>query len=123
MLQYKIPQDVQREDRIVSFLTMKQLGILAAGGTISYLIFMMLSKHFFVEVWGPMVGFPMLIAFAIAFLKVNGLTFLRWFYFFLEHAMSPRKRIWSNSRSAESEIKAMIINMVPKKKDDLKKDL
>ena len=38
-MQYKIPQNVQIEDKIVGPLTLKQLGILGFGGATAYLPF------------------------------------------------------------------------------------
>ena len=44
-MQYKVPQDVQREDTIIGPLTLKQLGILGVGGGIAYGIYISLGKN------------------------------------------------------------------------------
>ena len=53
MLQYKIPQDVQREDTIIGPITMRQLIICAIGGGIAYTLYMILSKSYYMSVWLP----------------------------------------------------------------------
>lgn len=107
-MQYKIPQNVQREDQILSFLTMRQLGILAIGGTICYIIFISLSPYFFIEVWGIALIIPAGFTLAIAFLNIGGVSFLKWFLLIMERQMVSQKRIWNNKHSLDTQMHAMI---------------
>lgn len=114
-MQYKIPQDVQREDQILSFLTMRQLGILAIGGTICYIIFITLSKTFFIEVWGTAMLIPAALTLSIAFLSIGGVSFSKWMLLILERNMNPQRRIWNNQHSAEMELRAILSSAAIKK--------
>lgn len=120
MLQYKIPQNVQREDQILSFLTLRQLGILAAGGAVAYMFYLTLAPTFYISIWGPFVFFPLIIAICIAFVSVNGVSFTKWVLLFLEFTMNPRKRVWNNKYLAEHQIQALIIRTPPKTTEAVK---
>lgn len=91
-MQYKIPQNVQIEDKIVGPLTLKQLAILGAGGGISYAIYIALAQNYFIEVWIWFVAPPALLTLAIAFLKINGIPFIKWIFLLIEYNLNPKKR-------------------------------
>jgi len=93
-LQYKIPQDVQLEDKIIGPITMKQLGICAIGGTIDYGLYMSLSKTYYWEVWILPVAFIALLTIAIAFIKIINLTFTKFVLLLVEYNVKPKKRFW-----------------------------
>jgi len=101
MLQFKIPQNVQVEDKIVPFLTVRQLIICCVGGGIAYTFYITLSKSFYIEVWGPPTGISLLITAAIAFLKINDIPFTKWFLLLMEFLLVPRKRVWDKSANRD----------------------
>lgn len=101
MLQYKIPQDVQIEDRITSFLTMRQLIICAVGGGIAYFFYIALSSVFYAEVWFPPVFLLSAITIAIAFVKINGIRFTKWSLLLFEFLTVPRKRVWDKRATCD----------------------
>jgi len=91
-MQYKIPQNVQIEDKIVGPLTLKQLIILGVGGGLSYAIYVALAKTYYWQVWLIPVGIPALLTLAIAFLKISGIPFGKWVFLMIEYAVNPKKR-------------------------------
>lgn len=93
-MQFKVPQDVQREDTIVGPLTLRQLIICGIGGGISYLLYLSLAKMYFIEIWLPPVIFISLITVAFAFVKIQNLTFLRFLIMFILFNFLPKKRNW-----------------------------
>lgn len=93
-MQYKIPQDVQLEDKIVGPITMKQLGICAAGGSLSYFFYITLAKTYYWEVWIIPVGFTAILTISIAFIKILNLTFTRFVLLLIEYNLKARKRFW-----------------------------
>ncbi len=117
MLQYKIPQNVQIEDRITSFLTVRQLIICAIGGGIIYMIYIWLSKYYYAEVWLPPVFILSAITLAVAFVKINGLTFTKWTLLFLEHMINPKKRVWDNTKTNELFFSFVTSKRTTKKKE------
>lgn len=99
-MQAKVPQNVQMADRIVGPLTLRHLIIVGAGGGLAYLIYVILAKQYFWEVWLPPVAIIVIITLLIAFVKIYNLTFGKFAILFLEHLMVPRKRTWMKA-SAE----------------------
>ncbi|PIR54844.1 hypothetical protein COU74_03810 [Candidatus Peregrinibacteria bacterium CG10_big_fil_rev_8_21_14_0_10_36_19] len=93
-MQYKVPQDVQREDTIIGPLTLKQIGILGIGGGIAYAIYVTLAKNWMIEVWLPPTGIVVMITLAFAFLKVHNLPFHIYLMSLIEFHYLPKKRIW-----------------------------
>lgn len=93
-MQYKVPQDVQREDTIIGPITLKQLGILGIGGFIVYAIYMSLAKAYFIEIWLPPVAIVAALTLAFAFLKIYDLPFHKFLMCFLEFNLLAKKRIW-----------------------------
>ncbi len=107
MLQYKIPQNVEVEDKIVGPLTMKQLVICGVGGGTAYVLFLMLSRTYFIEIWLPPVGLVSIITLAVAFLEIRGIRFTKWILLMIEAMMNPNKRVWDKEEST------MLIYAVP----------
>ena len=93
-MQFKVPQDVQREDTIVGPLTLKQLIILGCGGGIAYAIYISLSKTYFLEIWLPPVAIISILTLALAFLKIHDLKFHEYLMALIEYHLLAKKRYW-----------------------------
>ena|SRR3989338_5875093 len=93
-MQFKIPQNVQIEDKIVGPLTFKQLAVLGLGGGIAYLIYINLAKTYFWEGWLPPVAFVVIVTLAFAFIKPLGVSFMHYVLLLAEFWLKPRKRMW-----------------------------
>ena len=93
-MRFKVPQDVQREDRIIGPLTLKQMGMLGIGGGFAYLIYVSLSKTYFIEIWLPPVAIVSAITLAFTFLKIHNLPFHLFLMNFIEYKLLPNQRIW-----------------------------
>lgn len=92
-MQFKVPQNVQREDTIIGPITWKQLIILAIGGGIAYALYIGLYKAgYFIEVWLPPVLVVVVLTLVFAFLKIHELTFYTFLLYFLEYMILPKKR-------------------------------
>lgn len=91
-MQYKIPQNVQIEDKIVGPLTLKQLAVLGLGGGFTYLLYLTLAKKYYIEVWLPPTAISGLLTLAFTFLKLNGIPFGKWLFLLIEYRSHPRKR-------------------------------
>lgn len=96
-MQFKVPQDVQREDQIIGPLTLKQMGILGIGGGTAYAIYVSLARSYYIEVWLPPVAIVGALTLALAFLKVHGLPFHRFLMNFTEYKLLNRQRFWIQS--------------------------
>lgn len=93
-MQFKVPQDVQREDTIIGPITLKQLIILGVGGGIAYAIYVSLSKTYYAEIYLPPVAIVAALTLAFAFLKVYSLPFHEFLMHFIEYHLLPKQRIW-----------------------------
>ena len=93
-MQYKVPQDVQREDTIIGPVTLKQMGILGGGGAVAYVIYISLVKTYFWQVWLPPVVIVTGITLAFAFLKIHSLPFHKFLMNFIEYHILPKQRVW-----------------------------
>jgi len=96
-MQYKIPQNVGIEDKIVGPLTLKQLIILAIGSGISYVLFVILNKFYelnFIEYF--VIALPLLLSISFAMIKINNIPLLKFFILLLEFSIKPKKRIWDH---------------------------
>ncbi|MBN1494189.1 PrgI family protein [Candidatus Peregrinibacteria bacterium] len=93
-MQFKVPQNVQMEDKIVGPLTLKHMIILAVGGAVGYVVYIALARTYFWEVWLPPVAVVGVITVLFAFVKIYNVTFSRFILLFIQFIMLPRKRIW-----------------------------
>ena len=99
MLQYKIPSNVEVEDKIVGPLTLRQLIICGIGFGIAYIFYISLAKNYYWETWAPPVVIFCLLTIAIAFVEVRHVSFTKWVFLMLEAMINPSKRIWDKQES------------------------
>lgn len=93
-MQFKIPQNVQMEDKIVGPLTLKHMIVLGSGGGLAYMLYIILSRAYYWEIWAPPVGIIVILTVIIAFVKVYNLSFAKFILLFIEYNLLPRKRKW-----------------------------
>jgi hypothetical protein len=96
-MQFKVPQNVQREDKIVGPLTLKQLLICAGGGVVAYGIYVALGRYYIWITWLPPVAIVVIITLAFAFARPLDLSFTQWLLLWFEYSLLPRKRMWFKS--------------------------
>ncbi|MBN2307023.1 PrgI family protein [Candidatus Peregrinibacteria bacterium] len=97
MLQYKIPQNVGIEDKIVGPFSLRQLIILAVGAGVSYVLFAITSRIYELNIIEYiLIALPALFALAIAILKIHNVTFGKYILLMLEFAIKPKKRLWDH---------------------------
>ena len=115
-MRFKIPQNVQAEDKIVGPLTLKQLIIVGVGGGIDYFIYISLSKVYFLTVWILPVGFVAVVTLAIAFIKIKGIPFMQFLFLYLEHMIKPKVRVWTQGGG---DVFISVTQPHPKTKEEL----
>lgn len=96
-MQFKIPQNVQREDKIVGPLTLKQLIICGIGFSIAYAIYVSLAKYYIWITWAPPISIVVLITVAFAFIRPLELSFAQWILLWIEFSIIPHRRFWIKS--------------------------
>lgn len=93
MQKYKIPAEVQIEDRIFGPITMRRLIILVLGGGITYIIWMQLQS-FGMHIWLPPVFILGSFTLALAFVEPFGMRFAKFILRMVEFFFLPRLRMW-----------------------------
>lgn len=94
MPQYKVPQNLDMQDRIVGPLTMYQFLYLVIGFMVVYAIFRSGSILLFI-----LVGLPIaLLALALAFIKINDQPFLKFLLSLLGFLIKPKISIWHHGQ-------------------------
>lgn len=99
--QYKVPQNIDMEDKVVGPFTMKQFAYLMGGGILIYAIFQSLADYENGVTYTVLLGLPIgLLALALTFIKIND----RPFEYFLKNMASfvfaPKKRVWQRGYTA-----------------------
>jgi len=94
-MRYKVPQDVQRADQIIWFLTLRHLIILIVGGGISYMLFTNLNKNYEMNQFQQiLIWIPAALAAALAFVKIKGIELMKLILLMLEKLFRPPHRRW-----------------------------
>ena len=113
-MQFKVPQNIDLEDKIIGPLTLIQFVYLMAGGMIIYIAYSTLSTGLFLVIAIP-VG---LISLALTFLKVQDQPFSHFVSSLALYVVKPRKRVWR--KLPEMETSESIIKNDAAKKDEKK---
>lgn len=95
-MQFKVPQNVQIEDKILPFMTLRQLVISGVGGGFTYLVYLLL-EHQSPEVWMPPVFLMGALTLAVAFVQIKGIPFVHYILLVLERYLNETKRMWIKS--------------------------
>ncbi len=96
-MRYKVPQNVQREDQILWFLTIRQLVMIIVGGGFSYALFTNLNKQYELnELEQILIWIPAAITVALAFVKIKGIELTKFILLLLERLFRPARRRWIN---------------------------
>ncbi len=120
-MQFKVPQDVQREDRIVGPLTFRQLVICGIGFSIAYAIYTTLGREYqLITALIPVIIIA-LITIVFAFIKPLDLVFERYILFWIESLLLPHKRYWLKGTGDPSRM--VYVPPVNAKKEIIEKSL
>lgn len=91
-MQYKIPQDVQVEDKIVGPLTLRQLIYMGVGGGVTYVIYNYFGSRYYMGFWVILPFITGSLTLMVTFLKLNGIPFGKWVFLMVEYFLNPKKR-------------------------------
>lgn len=122
-MQYKVPQDVQREDKILFFITLRQLIMLIVGGGISYVLYVQMAKAYVLgSVEIALISLPAVIAVGFAFVKFKGLSLIKLVFLMLEQFMfRPMRRYWIQG-AGEPFTSSTMTFAETKKKEEVKEE-
>ena len=95
-MQFKVPQNIDMEDRIIGPLTLSQFFYLLFGGIIIYILFSKLALNgysFLFWILAIPIG---VFSFAMAFIKVQDRPFPSFFKAMIKYFSQPRMRTWQH---------------------------
>lgn len=97
-MRYRVPQNIDMEDRIVGPLTMLQFVYLMVGGMIIYLAYLLFTPTSF---W--IIAIPVgLFTLSLAFLKVQDQPFPKFLAATLLFLIRPKARVWAKESGEEN---------------------
>lgn len=100
-MRYKVPQNIDMQDRILGPLTMIQFIYAVVGGGFCYAIYMSpIPKPFSYVIIIPIA----LLVIALDFLKVNERPFLDFLLSIIEFSSMPRQRLWHHEDMSDLKV-------------------
>ena len=100
MLQFKVPQNIDMQDRILGPLTMVQFIYAVIGGGVCYAIYSTIPKPFSYILVLPIALFVL----AMIFLKVNERPFLDFLISLFYFTTMPKSRIWHHDANSSLSV-------------------
>ncbi len=95
-MRYRVPQNVQREDKIVWILSLRQLILVMCGCGFSYWLYLQLAESFILtEIELALIAIPGILSIMFAFLTIKGMALHEFLLILIEQSFyrSPR-RMW-----------------------------
>lgn len=100
MPQFKVPQNLDMEDRIIGHFTFAQFGYLAFGAMLAYVLLIKIPG-----VFGLLLALPIAIFFfALAAVKVQDQPMPKFLISLVKYLAAPRNRIWQREQSTSAKI-------------------
>lgn len=104
-MQFKVPQNIDMEDKIIGPLTLTQFFYLLFGGLILYILFTNLITTSAFLFW--LLALPIgLLTFAMAFVKVQDRPFPTFIAAGIKFMVQPRARIWQRDLPSTDKLRA-----------------
>jgi hypothetical protein len=123
-MQFKVPQNIDMEDKIIGPLTLPQFFYLLFGAIIIYILFNKLALHGLMFIF-IILAIPIgLFSFAMAFVKVQDRPFPSFVLASIKYITQPRSRVWQHipeeTKKPIVEKKVEVKKIPAKKFDDLR---
>ncbi len=106
MAQYQVPQFIDVEDKIFGPLTAKQFFYLAGGAVIILIMYIFLQLWVVIILGAPIAAFSL----ALAFMKTNGVPFIKTLGNAMSYTTSKRLYLWKKSTKQSEKENTIMIN-------------
>ncbi|MBI2020992.1 PrgI family protein [Candidatus Giovannonibacteria bacterium] len=100
-MQYQVPQFIEVEDKIFGPLTGKQFFYILGGGAIIFIMYIYLQLWVVILFGIPVAGLTA----SLAFLKINGMPFIKVLNNAVGYAVSSRLYLWKKSTKLSASLK------------------
>lgn len=119
--QYKIPQNIDVEDKILGPFTLKQFLYIMAGGISIYIlfnIFFTTNPILFLAISVPIA----IVTLTLVFVKVNERPFVDFFFYFITYIQDSKEKKWIKStKIKEFKVTARVSDDEKQKQDEMSK--
>jgi len=119
--QYKIPQNIDVEDKILGPFTLKQFLYIMTGGVLIYIFFNIFATtniFLFIGLSIPVAAATL----ALVFIKVNERPFVDFFFYFMAYLQDSKEKRWIKStKIKEFKIIARVSEDEKQKQDEMSK--
>ncbi len=89
-MQFMVPQDVQRADRILGPLTVRGFLTALGGGALAYIAHLALND----ATWPVVSGLIILLTIAFIFVRVHDMSFGQFLFSLVLYVFRPQRRLW-----------------------------
>lgn len=118
-MQYKIPVQIENEDPILLWLSLKQLWIIMWGFWIAYGVFKSLEPSTWAEIAAIPAIFIVAVTLFVALFKQYEMTFLPFVLAILRYNINFKERSWKSAVDSFSALDIGIIVQSDAKKEDI----
>lgn len=117
--QYKIPQNIDIEDKILGPFTLRQFLYIIVGGISIYVLFNIFGTTNFI-LFAALSAPIAMITLALVFIKINERPFLDFFFYFFAYVQDPKQKKWIKSTKVkEFNITARVAGEEKQKQQEL----
>lgn len=99
-MRFKVPQNIDIEDRIIGPLTMTQFVYAVIGGFICYAIFQNVAAPLSYLIIAPVALFVL----CLDFVKINERPFLNFFLAAIQYTSNPKQMMWHQGDGTDLQI-------------------
>jgi len=100
LLRFKVPQNIDMQDRIIGPLTMVQFIYAVIGGGVCYSIYSAVPAPFSYIIILPIALFVI----CLDFVKINERPFLNFFLAAIQYASAPKQRVWHQGSGSDLRV-------------------
>ena len=114
-MRVKVPKFLERETKIIAFLTFKQLALVGGTGLVLLVLYYILPKAIFFSLAVVVVT----IIFCLIFVKIEGITLSKMIFQFFKYSFGSKNYLWQREKMP-AVIK--LLKKDERKKEELKEE-
>ena len=95
-MKYQLPQFIETEVKLIGPFTLKQFLWIAAGTSMTFVLFLTVSGLLFIVLAIPIIA----VSLALAFVKVEGAPLINYIAHMLSFYINPKKYLYTNEQNS-----------------------
>lgn len=110
-MRFKVPKFLERETKIIAFLTFKQLALVGGTGLVLLVLYYVLPKAIFFS----LAIVVLTIVFCLIFIKIEGITLSKMVFQFFKYSFGSKNYLWQREKTPA------LIKLLKKEENEEKK--